>query len=188
MSRFCLPSLLVLLVPGLVHSADAPPSLIVWSGDNPQGKTWAKLGPKGGFTVVDGDGYANSKQGLVIHMDGSGYRGCGLNWKGWFPEDACDDASKFTSLVFHIRQTTKVARADLSVTLVDNVKHKEGETVSNTLQVLVDGGLEAIDGKWRQVVLPLAGFTQGKSLQVQAALLGHGFREHRRRRTPLRDR
>jgi Glycoside hydrolase family 44 len=103
---------------------------------------------------------------LVIHMDGKGYRGCGLNWKGWFPLDACDDASRFTSLVFYIRQTTNDAKADLSVTLVDNVKHKEGETVSNTLQVLSDGGLEAIDGKWRRVVFPLARFTQGKPLQL----------------------
>ncbi len=166
MSRYYLLFLATLLSPSFLLAADTPPDLIVWSGDNPQGQTWAKLGPHGSITVVDGAGYAGSKKGLAIHMDGDNYRGCGLNWKGWFPPEACDDASKFTSLVFYIRQTTRVAGVDLSITLVDNVKHKEGETVSNTLQVLTDGGLEAIDGKWRRVVLPLAKFTQGKPLQL----------------------
>ena len=159
-------TLLVLLLPALCLAADSPSTLIVWSGANPQGQTWAKLGPKGSISVVDGAGYGKDKKGLVLFMDGDGYRGCGLNWKGWYPQDACDDASGYTSLTFYIRQTTKVADADLTITLVDNLKHKEGESVSNSLQILADGGLKEIDGTWRRVKLPLTGFAQGKPLQL----------------------
>ena len=142
MSHRWLLTLLALLSPSPTLAADTPSTLVVWSGDNPQGQTWAKLGPKGSISVVDGAGHGPNKKALVLFMDGDGYRGCGLNWKGWFPEDACDDASGYTSLTFFIRQVTKVADADLSITLVDNLKHKEGEAVSNTLQVLADGGLK----------------------------------------------
>jgi hypothetical protein len=99
-------------------------------------------------------------------MDGDGWRGCGLNWKGWFPADAGDDVTACTALVFHVRQVTKDADADLSVELVDNVKRKEGEHAGNAASVVGDGGVEAIDGEWRRVVIPLARFTAGKPLQL----------------------
>src|SRR5689334_2859572 len=102
-----------------------PPELMVWSGDRPTGQTWAKLGPHGSLRVEKDAGVGDSGKGLVLHMDGDGYRGCGVNWKGWYPPDAGDDVSRYHALVFHIRQLTKVEGADLTVALVDNVKRKD---------------------------------------------------------------
>src|SRR5262245_59457282 len=93
---------------------------VVWDGKAPEGKTWAKLGPGGGLEVSKGAGLEARWQGLVLTIKGDGWRGAGLNWKGWYPPDACDDVSRYTALVFHIRQETKVADADLTVHLVDN--------------------------------------------------------------------
>src|SRR5205809_380473 len=80
------------------NTSTKPAPLIVWSGDNPQGKTWAKLGPKGSIKVEDGAGLKGGK-GLVLHLDGKGWRGGGVNWKGWFPADAATDVSQYTALV-----------------------------------------------------------------------------------------
>jgi hypothetical protein len=142
-----------------------PAPLIVWSGDNPQGKTWSKLGPKGAIKIQDGAG-VNGGRGLAIHLDGNGWRGGGLNWKGWFPADAATDVSDFTGLVFYIRQVTKVAGADLQVALVDNIKRAEPASASNLLSIRSDGGLEIIDETWRRVVLPLSRFANDKPLKL----------------------
>jgi hypothetical protein len=142
-----------------------PPELLVWTGDQPAGQTWAKLGPGGSLKVEAGAGLRGGR-GLVLHMDGEGWRGGGLNWKGWYPPDAGDDASRYNALVFHVRQVTKVAGADLAVSLVDNVKRKEGEVASNAVGVVGEGGIDRIDGQWRRVVLPLERFTRGKPLQL----------------------
>jgi Glycoside hydrolase family 44 len=139
--------------------------LIVWSGDNPQGKTWSQLGPKGSIRVEDGAGLKGAK-GLVLHLDGKGWRGGGVNWKGWYPADAATDASQYTALVFHIRQVTKVDEADLQVGLVDNVKRADNASPGNLLSLRHDGGLEKIDGTWRRVVLPLSRFANNKPLKL----------------------
>jgi hypothetical protein len=153
---------LTLVLAASSRSAD----LTVWGGDRPQGKTWAKLGPKGKLEVADGAGHGTNPRGLLLHLDGTGYRGCGLNWKGWYPPDAADDVTRYTALVFYIRQVTNVANADLTVNLVDNVQRKEGEAAGNGVRIVADGSLAAIDGTWRRVVLPLDRFTRGKPLQL----------------------
>ncbi len=155
-----------LLLPVIGQVPKPAPELIVWSGDKPAGQTWAKLGPKGSIKVSDGAGAGENKQGLVLRMDGDGYRGCGVNWKGWFPPDAATDATTCNALVFHIRQVTKVEDADLTVALVDNVKRGEGQAASNAVSILGDGGIEKLDGTWRRVVLPLDRFTQNQPLQL----------------------
>lgn len=139
---------------------------LVWSGEKPTGQTWMNLGKGGGIdypeeSAVDGKGKA-----LTIRFAGEGYRGCGLNWKGWFPAEACDDASKFTSLVFYVRQTGDTVPLDLMVSLVDNQKRTGGQTASNVLHVIGDGGLKTIDRTWRKVVLPLNKFAQNKPLRL----------------------
>ena len=163
------PRLIAFLLAGFLltaaaHAADKPAELIVWSGDKPAGQTWAKLGPHGAFTVEKNAG--DGGPGLLLHMDGDGYRGCGVNWKGWFPADAADDATPYNALVFRIRQVSTVADADLTVQLVDNVKRKEGEAAGDSVRVVADGGAEKIDGEWRRVVLPLDRFTRDKPLQL----------------------
>ncbi len=145
---------------------ERPAELVVWSGDIPVGQAWSQYGPKGYLKVTPKAGINETGRGLELHMDGDGYRGGGLNWKGWYPAEACDDASRYTALVFHIRQLTKVEDADLTVGLVDNLKRDKGAVISNTLNVVADGGADKIDGEWRRVVLPLNRFTHGKPLQL----------------------
>ncbi len=106
-----------------------PPELVVWSGDNAPGQTWAKMGPKGSLAVAAEAGVGKSGKGLELRFDGEGWRGCGVNWKGWFPEDACDDASRYSSLVFQIRQVSQSPRRQLWAS--------RSSTTSNA------------DGKWR---------------------------------------
>ena len=142
------------------------PELVVWSGNSAPGQTWAKMGPNGSLKVADKAGVGKSGKGLELRFDGDGWRGCGVNWKGWFPEDACDDASRFTSLVFQIRQISKSPRATLNVSLVDNVKRADGAVASDSIDVLTGGGLEKIDGTWHQIVIPLENFARGKPLQL----------------------
>jgi hypothetical protein len=159
-------SVLIAVLTAGAEPKDRPAELTVWSGDEKlEGRSWAKLGPKGSLKVEDKAG-VDGGRGLVLHMDGDGWRGGGVNWKGWFPADAGDDVRRYNALVFHIRQVSKVADADLTIQLVDNVKRKEGEQASNAVRVVADGGVEKIDGKWRRVVLPLERFSRGKPLQL----------------------
>jgi hypothetical protein len=149
------------LVAGAAAPPAKPPELIVWSGARPAGETWAKLGPKGGLAVRKGAGL-DGGSALVLRFDGDGWRGAGINWKGWHPPG--DDVSRYNALVFYIRQATKVAGADLTVQLVDSVR--PASPGNNALSVVSDGGVPRIDGSWRRVVLPLKGFTHGKPLQL----------------------
>ena len=103
--------------------------------------------------------------GLALHFVGDDWSGCGLNWKGWFPEDAHDDATKFNALTFQIREVSKSTSATLSVSLADNVKRAGGEAASNSIEVIASGSVEKIDGTWRRVVIPLESFTRNKPLQ-----------------------
>jgi hypothetical protein len=159
-------AVVLLVAPGRASEPPKPPELIVWSGDRPAGQTWARLGPHGSLRVEKDAGVGDGGKGLLLHMDGDGYRGCGVNWKGWYPPDAGDDVSRYNALVFHIRQLTKVEGADLTVALVDNVKRKDGEPASNAVSIVGDGALDKIDGHWRRVVLPLERFTRGKPLRL----------------------
>lgn len=163
-SSYLLLSFLVFSAPAFCQEKSA--ELIVWSGDKPAGDTWAKLGPDGYFRVEEGAGIKNGSKGLVLHAEGDGYRGCGLNWKGWFPPDSGDNVSGYNALIFDLRQITPVENADLIVYLADNVKRAGNAPVSNGVAVMAHGGIETIDGTWRRVVLPLARFTRDKPLQL----------------------
>ena len=81
--------------------------------------------------------------------------------------DQSDDVSKFRALVFHVRQVTQVPDADLTVTLIDNVKRADKATASNGLSVIALGGLSRIDGEWRKVILPLERFAHGRELDLK---------------------
>jgi hypothetical protein len=145
-------------------SAEKPPIFV--TGDQPTGKFW---GNEDGKKVIDWDGNGVDGEGatITIRFDGPGWRGCGYNWKGWHPAEACDDVSKFRSLIFHIRQRTNVADADLSVHLVDNIKRPDKGPVSNGQSVLRDGRLSRIDGEWRKVILPLNRFAHDKPIDLK---------------------
>ena len=146
---------------------DNPRDLMVWTAEHPTGKTWAKLGPKGGLTVGPDKGVDDKGKCLVLRIDGDGWSGCGLNWKGWYPADAGDDVAKFNSLIFHIRQVSKFDHADLGIRLVDNIKRADDEPASHTVQIVGSGALKQINGDWQRVVLPLRLFTQNRPLDLK---------------------
>ncbi len=156
----------LLLGSAIAVQAAEPETLIVWSGSNPVGATWAKLGPRGSIRVEAKTGLQPDTASLTLRFDGEGYRGAGLNWKGWFPADACDDVSRFKSLVFYIRQATAFDDADVSVALVDNVK-REPMVPPKTVAVVGDHALAKLDGQWRKVVIPLHKFTQNHPLDLK---------------------
>ena len=152
-------------------AADASPTAdvdkakarVVWSADKPAGKTWSTLNSE---VKIGRDEGKDGPAALVVKFGGEGYRGGGLNWKGWFPEDACDDASAFNCLVFHVRQLGAIADADLSVRLVDNTKGG-GDPDCNEVRAVADGGVPVIDREWRKVVLPLEKFARGRTLDLK---------------------
>jgi len=157
------------LVSGQYRPADAPAgegkadehgSRTVWSAESPRGDFWGNEDRK----VIERQGKGTP---ITIRFDGPGWRGCGVNWKGWYPADACDDMSAYRSLVFSIRQVTNVADADLTVHLVDNVPRSTKTAVGNGISVLGRSGLSRIDGEWRHVVLPLEQFAAGTDLNLK---------------------
>lgn len=148
--------------PELAENGD----LIVWSSERPAGQTWANLGSGGKIEYLDNSALNGTGKALSIRTAGEGYHTCGLNWKGWYPADACDDVSQYHSLVFHVRQSSSVREADLSISLVDNPKREDGIAASNSISLVADGYVPRIDGQWRKVIIPLTRFTQNRSLRL----------------------
>lgn len=145
---------------------DESGDLIVWRSDRHAGQAWANLGPNGKVDYPEKSGIGGNGKALTICISGDGIRDCGLNWKGWFPADSCDDVSRYHSLVFHVRQETTVGEVDLAVALVDNVKRGGGVDASNTISIVGDGAISRIDGTWRRVVIPLSRFAQNQPLRL----------------------
>jgi Glycoside hydrolase family 44 len=150
---------------GTVSAKVAAAPLPVWSSETPVGKTWGN--DRKTSLVVVGQGYKTTREALTLKFEGEGHRGCGLNWKGWWPDDACDDVSRHQSLTFYIRQVTHIEKADLTVHLTDNIKRGTKTPVSHGLSVVAGGSLSKIDGEWRKVVLPLERFARNKELDLK---------------------
>lgn len=155
------------------RTTDARQQLVVWSASSSHGKTWGNKTRD--VITFAGTGCEGSGKAIKLDFQGNGeWEGCGLNWKGWFPEDACDDASKCRVLTFMIRQVTDHLDADLTVNLKDNIKRPTPMPMSNPVPVIGSGSLTRIDGTWRKVVLPLNKFTENKDLDL-ARLWGIDF-------------
>jgi hypothetical protein len=144
-------------------NSGSAPETVVWSGDKPRGKVWAK---GGSLVLKAGTGHGDNTQGLLLTLNGDGWRGAGLNWHGWYPADAGDDFSAAAALTFWVRQHSELAKADLAVQLVDNVKRDDPKPVSNPVALVADGILPKLDGTWRKAVIPLANFAQGRPLRL----------------------
>ncbi len=142
--------------------ADGRGPLLVWSAADPVGRTWGKDGMIG----LGGDGH-DGGTAITLTFEGDGWKGCGLNWKGWFPEDSGDDVSKYRSLTFYVRQVTDRPDADLTVHLMDSNKRPQKLPVSNPMAVVGNGALTRIDSTWRKVVLPLDKFAANKDLNLR---------------------
>ncbi len=142
------------------------PTMYVWTAEKPNGQYWANLGENGAIGQTTNPGMNGKGNALTIVMTGKSFRNCGLNWKGWYPEDACSDVSKFRCLTFYIRQQTRISNVDLRVELVDNIKRSGLVTPGNTISILASGGIEKIDQNWQKVTIDLNHFARGKSLDL----------------------
>ncbi|VTS07099.1 glycoside hydrolase family 44 protein [Tuwongella immobilis] len=157
-------ALLVLMRPA---SAQSPREWWIWSGDRTNaGKFWADAGTGGSFKEVPKIGRAEGTPGLELRFTGSGYRGAGINWKGWFPADAADDLRDYSALVFSIRQVSTVADADLTLHLIDNVKRNSKQPVSKPVRLVADRLIPKLDQQWRLVRIPLHRFHEQTMLQL----------------------
>lgn len=136
----------------------------VWNSEVDTGKFWGN--ESGKVIAREGAGVDGKGEAIAIRFSGPGWRGCGFNWKGWYPADACDDVSSHCSLVFSIRQVTHVADADLTIHLADNLKRSGKSPAGNGQSLLKDGCLSRIDGEWRKVILPLERFARGTDLDL----------------------
>ena len=123
------------------------PSAFIWSANEPAGKFWNN---KGAVIEREGRGVHGSGKAITIRLEGSDWRGAGLNRKNWNRDQNGTDASGFKSLVFHIRQVTNVGDADLIVKLGDNLKRDQNGATSNDLSILKDGRVSQIDGEWHE--------------------------------------
>jgi hypothetical protein len=148
---------------GIVESS----TLYVWHGSRPVGNTWSRFGASGGIRFAPTFGVKPTHHGIHIICDGSGNHQGGLNWKGWYPDDACDDVSAHNVLLLQIKQKTKNNFTDLGLELMDNIKRGDDRTAGNTVRLVSEGLIPKIDGEWRQVIIPLDRFTRGRSLDLK---------------------
>ncbi|QVL30917.1 glycoside hydrolase family 44 protein [Telmatocola sphagniphila] len=139
--------------------------LVVWSSSKPQGKTWHELGTKGGVVIVPRSD-SPTECGLLVRMTSPQFRSFGLNWKNWYPTDACDDCSRFQSLSFKVRLLiNQNPTADLGVRLVDNNQGKD--TKSGAVIPIVSGGyIKELTSEWQQVRIPLERFATNRTLKL----------------------
>jgi hypothetical protein len=119
-----------------------------WNGEESpaRGKGWsqpetAKVGPAKGTSK-------SGSTSLRIDLPGSGWRGVGWNWFGWYPADASTNAASGSFLVFAL----KASRPDatVSVRLVDNAKG-----MSSQLDLVEAKVLDKLPSDWQVVRVPL---------------------------------
>ena len=103
-----------------VAATSAPADVAAWTGEeSPQrGKAWSE--PSVARVTVTRDQVKSGAAALRVDLVGSGWRGVGWNWFGWYPADAATDASSCSHLVFWLKASRP--DASLQVRLVDNAK------------------------------------------------------------------
>jgi hypothetical protein len=138
--------------------ANLPAKKIVWDGEGfGGGLGWTSPKDDKNFVKIQKEEFHNGKFGVEWRGEGQGYIGGGFNWKGWYPADAGDDISALKNLVFWAK-TTGDKLANLSVSLV-SAPDKKPTAVVNALDYCPD----LQDGKWHEVVIPLADLYAGKT-------------------------
>ena len=146
---------------------NAAGELVIWDGDGAGAgaKGWADCAKKPNCkaTAAPAPGAGrNGTTGLKIHFEGPDWAGMGWNWFGWWPENAGTDISGYKNLKFWLKIESKAPElapdlSALSVALRCSNGKKDSEAVP-----LKAFALDALDGQWHEVKIPLSEFTKGK--------------------------
>ena len=134
--------------------ADAPKPLVVWNGESAaNGHGWAAPQKDANSFKAQTATAKSGNTALELRLEGEGWIGGGWNWHGWWPDDAGDDTTAYTHLVFWIKQKGDVENLTVLLTC--------SATKNGTENVQVAQYMKAADPKddgWREVVVPLADF------------------------------
>jgi len=136
-----------------------PRSEVLWDGDTlAKGGGWAE--PKAASTIKLQTGEAHGGKGAVqLHAEGKTWAGGGWNWLAWWPKDGGTDLTGFKSFVLWMKVVgAKPQGGGLKIALECS---GEGAKPSAEADVLKHCS-EIFDGKWRQIVIPIAEFCAGK--------------------------
>ncbi len=127
--------------------------LIAWDGEGiAGGKAWAK--PETTTIQVQSAEVYGGKNALEVHAEGKDWVGGGWNWHGWWPADAGTDVSGYRNLSFWVKfgGDKKPEKAWPKVRLTSSNGGGKGTGEADLLRYCP--GLW--DGKWHEVVIPLA--------------------------------
>jgi lysophospholipase L1-like esterase len=115
-------------------------------------KSWVGGGTAGKVTGAAQDKVVRTagKKTVEFHGEGSGWMGTGWNWFGWWPEDGGTDITRHANLRFWAKVTGQKLPPQLNVTLTSNDK-KSTQGAS-----LLKYCPELMDGKWHEIVIPIA--------------------------------
>jgi hypothetical protein len=158
--------------PPVAAPATPPPAgkLVTWDGEEKTaGKGWASCSKKGECkTSIDLDPKAGrSGTGLKFHAEGPDWIGFGWNWYGWHPDNAGDNITSYKNLSFWIRVDAKDAASapdpnSVMTWLSCSCKDKKEDERSTAQVKIVDYAKDFTDGKWHEVVIPLAALFKDK--------------------------
>ncbi|MGA2063715.1 MAG: glycoside hydrolase family 9 protein [Thermoguttaceae bacterium] len=133
---------------------------IVFDGDKVGGgaKGWTNPPDKATVAAQDKEVRTPGKKTMEFHAAGKLYMACGWNWFAWNPADAGTDISGYKNLSFWARVTGDKKPSQLSVDLVANDNKPHGALD------LVPLYPDLLDGKWHEVVVPIADLDGKKEL------------------------
>ena len=135
--------------------ADTPP-LVVWNGESAaEGHGWTSPQKDANTFKAQTATARSGNTALELRLEGGGgeWMGGGWNWHGWWPDDAGNDTTPYSHLVFWVKQSGDVE----GLTVLLNCSG----TKNGTEPVPVATYMKAADPKddgWREVVVPLADF------------------------------
>jgi hypothetical protein len=145
--------------------ASSTESLIVWDGDKfAHGQSWC--GPTGGFNFIkpQTEEAHGGKVALEFHGDVTGgWVGGGWNWHGWYPANAGNDIRGYRNLCFWAMVDGDKKRS-FTVALQCST-YKSSTAVLDASEYVVPEGADLLDGKWHEVVIPLADLYGKKDMQ-----------------------
>jgi hypothetical protein len=139
---------------------------LVWNGDGAgaAAKGWSDCDKKPDckVTLENKPGVGKDRSvGLQFHGEGAGYVGFGWNWFGWYPENGGTDVSAQKKLSLWVRfavPTGELAPEPSAITISIGGSNKK-----NSASVPIsDYDKSALDGKWHQIVVPLADLQKGE--------------------------
>lgn len=144
-----------------------------WDGDMfAYGYGWCA--PAGGFnfTKPQSEEFHSGTVALEFHCDvQGGWTGGGWNWHGWYPADAGTDIRTYRNLSFWAKvQGERVRGFDVQLLCSTYADDKSAGTAkANAADYALPAGTDLLDGRWHEVVIPLADLYRGDSVKFDAA-------------------